>query len=160
MSFPAALSPEIDAFHAVLGKDGLAAALGFLNARSPYRFTFIYKSEPPLARRILVHDRETLHAVSRELVPISQTYFEFMRTAPTFATRDGLLDELGRLEPGSRPFRGFCGIQLLHADGRHYGWLAHANPGFAVVPHHEIEFLRRVAVSLMRSLETLAVPGS
>ena len=160
MSLSPVFSSEIDSFTEVLRSGGLVPALARLNARTLYRFSFVYKSEPPFARRILVHDRETLHASSRELVPIPQTYFEFMRTVPAFTTRDGLLDELGRLDPGSRPFRGFCGIQLFHADGRHYGWLAHAHPGPLAVPEHETEFLRLVAAPMMLALETRETAGS
>jgi hypothetical protein len=137
---------------------GLGAALDFLNTRTGYRFTFIYKSEPPFARRVLVHDRQSLYISSRDPVPVTQTFFEFMLAEPVFATADGLLDGRSCHHPARTHFRGFCGIQLRHADGRLYGWLAHASPGALAVPEQEAGFLQLVAEPLMQVLETLALP--
>lgn len=155
-SFPARAA-EADAFSEVLLVGGLGAALDFLNTRTDYRFTFIYRSELPFARRVLVHDRESLYISSRDLVPVTQTFFEFMLTEPAFATADGLLDERSHRHPGRMHFRGFCGIQLHGADGRHYGWLAHASPSAVAVPEHEIGFLLLAAVPLMQVLETMTL---
>jgi len=150
-----AFAAEIDSFKEVLLVGGLEASLDFLNTRTDYRFTFIYKSEPPHARRVMVHDRELLYIPSRDLVPIAQTFFEFMLTEPVFATADGVADERSCLHPARTHFRGFCGIQLLYADGRHFGWLAHASPGPVLVPAGEIDFLHLVAPVLMQVLETM-----
>ncbi len=155
-----AFSPDIDAFVDVLGVGGLAAALDFLNVRTAYRFTFIYRFEPPCARRIMVYDRDALYISGRDRVPVAQTFFEFMLDAPSFATADGLADTRSARHPGSLHFRGFCGIQLLHADGRHYGWLAHASPGAVAVPAQETEFLQQIAAPLMRVLETMLAAES
>lgn len=149
-----AFAAEIDSFKEVLFVGGLEAALDFLNTRTGYRFTFVYKYEPPHARRVMVHDRDLLFIPSRDLVPVTQTFFEFMLIAPVFATADGLVDERCCLHPGRKHFRGFCGIQLFYADGRHFGWLAHANPGPVPVPAGEVEFLHLVAPILMQTLET------
>ena len=154
----AAFAAEIDSFKEVLLVGGLAAALDFLNTRTGYRFTFIYKSEPPHARRVMVHDRDLLYIPSRDLVSITQPFFECMLTEPVFATADSLVDERSCLPPARTHFRGFCGIQLLYADGRHFGWLAHASPGALAVPEHETGFLQLAAVPLMQVLETLTVP--
>lgn len=151
-----AWAAEVDAFGEALLVGGLGAALDFLNTRTEYRFTFIYKSEPPFARRVLVHDRESLYISSRDPVPVTQTFFEFMLSEPVFAVADGLLDERSCRHPARTHFRGFCGIQLLRADGRCYGWLAHASPGPVAVPEHEAGFLRLVAVPLMPVLEAMA----
>lgn len=158
-SFSASLfAAEVDAFEEVLLVGGLGAAVDFLNTRTDYRFTFIYKSELPFARRILVHDREFLYIPSRDLVPVTQTFFEFMLTEPVFATADGLHDERSCQHPGRKHFRAFCGIQLLYADGRHYGWLAHASPGAVPVPVDEAGFLQLAAVPLMQVLEAMPPP--
>jgi hypothetical protein len=149
---------ELDAFSEVLLVGGLGAALDFLNTRTDYRFTFVYKSEPSFARRILVHDRESLYISSRDPVPVTQTFFEFMLSEPVFATADGLLDQRSCRHPARTHFRGFCGVQLRHPDGRHYGWLAHASPGPLAIPEHEAGFLQLIAVPLMQVLETLPLP--
>lgn len=150
-----AFAAEIDAFNEVLLVGGLEAALDFLNTRTAYRFTFIYKSELPHARRVMVHDSESLYIPSRDLVPVTQTFFEFMLTEPVFVTTDGLVDERSCLHPARTHFRGFCGIQLLHTEGRHFGWLAHANADPVLVPAGEVDFLHLVAPLLMRVLETM-----
>jgi hypothetical protein len=153
-----AWAAEIDSFTDVLLVGGLGAALDFLNNRTAYRFTFVYKSEPPFARRILVHDRESLYISSRDLVPVTQTFFEFMLSEAVFATADGLLDERSCRHPARTHFRGFCGVRMFHADGRHFGWLAHASPGALALVEHEAGFLQLAAVPLMQVLETLPLP--
>lgn len=155
MSTAPAFPPDIDAFVDVLRVGGLAVALDFLNVRTAYRFTFIYRFEPPNVRRIMVYDRDALYISGRDRVPITQTFFEFMLDAPAFATADGLADTRSAQHPGSPHFRAFCGIQLLHADGRLYGWLAHANPGAMPVPAQETAFLQEIAAPLMRVLEAM-----
>lgn len=145
-------SVDIDAFEATLVVGGLGAALDFLNTRTAYRFTFLYKYEPPSARRILVYDRDALYISGRERVPISHTHFEFLMTEATFETGDSTLDERCNLHPSVRHFRGFCGIQLRHADGQLYGWLAHASPEAMAVPAHESGFLQLIAPALMKVL--------
>lgn len=152
------LAAEVESFRDVLLVGGLGVALDFLNTRTGYRFTFVYKSEPGFARRVMVHDRESLYISSRDPVPVTQTFFEFMLTEPAFSTADGLLDPRSCQHPARTHFRGFCGVRLLYADGRHYGWLAHASPGAVAVPEHETDFLHLAAVPLMQVLETLAMP--
>lgn len=147
-------SAEVDAFEETLAVGDVGAALDFLNTRTAYRFTFLYKYESPLARRILVHDRDALYISGRELVPISHTHFKFLLTEATFATGDSMLDERCNLHPSVRHFRGFCGIQLRHADGQLYGWLAHASPDAVAVPANEAGFLQLVAPALMKVLAT------
>lgn len=158
MSVPPDFSPEVDAFCEVLRIGGLAVALDFLNERTGYRFTFIYKCELPYARRVFVYDRASLYISSRDLVPVSQTFFELMLTEPVFATADGLHDERTCQHPGRTHFRGFCGVQLRHDDGRLYGWLAHAHPGAMEVPPQEAAFLQRVGTPLMQLLQ-VCCPG-
>lgn len=152
VTFLPVFSAEIDAFEETLAVGGVVAALDFLNTRTDYRFTFLYKYEPPSARRILVYDRDALYISGRERVPISHTHFEFLITEATFATRDSMLDARCNLHPSVRHFRGFCGIQLRHADGQLYGWLAHASPQAMAVPAHEAEFLQLIAPALMKVL--------
>ncbi len=152
MSCLPASAAEIGAFEETLGVGGVGAALDFLNTRTGYRFTFLYQCESPLARRILVHDRDMLYISGRELVPIAHTHFEFLLNEATFATGDSMLDERCKLHPSARHFRGFCGIQLRHADGPLYGWLAHASPDAMPVPADEAGFLQRVAPALMKVL--------
>ena len=147
-------SAEIDAFEETLVVGGVGAALDFLNTRTDYRFTFVYQYEPPSARRILVYDRDALYISGRERVPISHTHFEFLTTEATFATGDSMLDERCNLHPSVHHFRGFCGIQLRHADGQLYGWLAHASPDATAVPTHESGFLQLIASALMKVLAT------
>lgn len=151
-------SADIEMFTETLSVGGLGTALDFLNTRTAYRFTSIYKAEAPSARRILVHDRSLQHVPSRELVPLAHTFFDLMRTGPSFATADGLLDERSCQHPGRWHFRGFCGVQIRHPDGRHYGWLAHLDPEPRPVPEGEVAFLAAVSGLLIPAL--LAWPGS
>ncbi|MEO6017671.1 MAG: hypothetical protein ABIP46_10465 [Polaromonas sp.] len=139
-------------FLETLSVGGLATALDFLNTRTSYRFTSVYKAELPSVRRILVHDRSALNVPSREMVPVSQTFFDFMLTEPSFATADGLIDERSCQHPGRMHFRGFCGVRIHAPDGRHYGWLSHFDPQPQTVPEGEVQFLTKVSGLLIPAL--------
>ena len=45
-------------FIELLRRDGLHAALGFLNGRVRYRFTGVYRFDPPVLRNVDLYDRE------------------------------------------------------------------------------------------------------
>ena len=58
-----------------LREAGIIGALRFLNGRTRYRYTGLYRAEPPLLRNVQLFDREnpTLN-VSGEVKPLQQTY--------------------------------------------------------------------------------------
>lgn len=146
-------SAEIQAFQDVLNIGDLGVALDFLNERTGYRFTVVYKSEPPLAKRIYVHDRDADYTPGLDRVLVEDSFFALM--VPVFTSADAVQDPRCQLLRSSRLFLGVCGVQLFYADGRHYGWLAHGSPHAMPVPEGEIEFLQQAAPFLMQVVEVL-----
>lgn len=81
----------------ILADSGLHQVLGFLNARTRYRFTGVYHVEPPLLRNVHLFDREnpTLDC-SGAVTPLDETYCSITssRSAP-FATAASCRRTLG-----------------------------------------------------------------
>src|SRR5690349_15447414 len=58
-----------------LRQDGVLAALAWLNARTRFRFTGLYRAEPPVLRNLYLVDRENPTVnVSGEICPLDETY--------------------------------------------------------------------------------------
>ena len=138
----------------ILAERGLHAALQFLNGRTRHRFTGVYHADPPVLRNIALFDREnpTLH-LSGDINPLRETYCSVTSgTCAPFATSDAGRDERLVDHPARGTVLSYCGVPLLHADGRAFGTLCHFDLRPRIVPTGEIPLLARVAPLILRAL--------
>ncbi|MHB8915671.1 MAG: hypothetical protein ACYC4K_07640 [Thiobacillus sp.] len=61
-------------FEAILSSAGISAALGFLNARTPHRFTAIYRYDGDMLRNEYLYDQFHTEVVKGEDVPLAKAY--------------------------------------------------------------------------------------
>lgn len=140
------LKPVISAFSRVLDEEGPHAALRFLNARTRYRFTGVYRFDPPMLRSIHLFDREnpTLHVGEDSLM--RDTYCSVVGTARApFSTADAGKDERLAGHPARESVAAYCGAPLLLDDGHCFGTLCHFDLRPRVIPTGEIPLLECVA---------------
>ncbi len=151
---PAAYSPgPVDLFREALAEGGIRAALKFLNARSPHRFTSIYRFDGSTLRNLYLYDRANPEFGLFPDAPLGESYCSIVsETAATFATHDSLND--GRVEghPKRELVLSYCGVPLVREDGTLFGTLCH----FDFVPHgiaaEEIQYLEAVAPYILTEL--------
>ena len=104
----------------MLERYGVSAVLALLNARTRYRFTGVYRLEPPLLRNVHLYDREN----------------------PS-------LDGSGGCDPFVAPssMTSSLGVPIRGADGRVSGTLRHFDRRPRLVPTGEELVLARVATA-------------
>jgi hypothetical protein len=107
---------------------GPAGALEFLNARTRYRFTGIYRADPPFLRNVFLYDRENpaIGATSGAVTTIDQTYCGIVvANEDQFATGDAGLDPRLTEHPARGSVISYAGVPLRLTSGRAWGTLCH-----------------------------------
>ena len=134
-------------FARILASSGPTAALAFLNERTRFRFTGVYRAEPPLLYNVHLYDREnpTLN-VSGDVRRLDETYCEFVcgEDRP-FDTPDAPADHRLEAHAARQRVQSYCGVPIRHASGRVWGTLCHFDARPRLLPRSEIALLELVA---------------
>lgn len=117
-------SPESNVFE-ILSRDGLHAALKLLNARTPFRFTGVYRFDGDVLRNVALFDRWAPDQPRGSDAPIGETY-----CAITGKLNDALLVSDGRRDPRHPWMHGnsvvsYCGVPIRADSGLAIGTLCH-----------------------------------
>ena len=133
----------------------LRSTLAALNARTRYRFTGLYRMEPPFLRNVCLHDRENPSLnVSGDIHMLNDTYCAIVLSSGTpFSTDDAGLDS--RLEGHAARGRviSYCGIPLRIGETVR-GVLCHFDGRPRLTPTGEIEFMGSMESELASFLES------
>lgn len=111
----------------ILSSSGPLAAVAHVNARTRFRFTGIYRFEPPLLRNLYLHDREnpTLD-VSGAVSPIEQTFCSIVvGENRCFDTEDAREDVRLDSHPARERVLSYCGVPIRRENGTVWGTLCH-----------------------------------
>ena len=144
---------------AELRAGGMVAALRYLNARTRFRFTGVYRADPPVLRNLYLFDRENPALnVCGDVVPLTGTYcaIAYGDNEP-FTTDDAQRDERLRAHPARESVLSYCGVPLRDDRGRAWGTLCHydVRPRLLSLPERHV--LEDVAPLLVRWLAEKAV---
>ncbi len=122
------------------------AALAYLNARTRFRFTGIYRVEPPLLRNLHLFDRENPALnVSGNSSPLEDTYCSITaRSERGFATPDASADRRLKTHAARDSVISYCGVPILMEDGRVWGTLCHFDVRPRLIPPAEVPVLESV----------------
>jgi hypothetical protein len=109
----------------VLARNGLHAALGLLNARTPFRYTGIYRFDGDVLRNVALFDRQAPGQPRGNDAPLGETY-----CAITGRLNDRLIVSDGRRDPRHPWMRGnsvvsYCGVPIRAPSGASIGALCH-----------------------------------
>lgn len=132
-----------DAFRAVLTSVGMCGALGFLNARTRYRFTGIYRADPPVLRNVYLFDRENPSlSLGGDVVPLDNTYCGIVAATSTpFLAVDATMDPRLSAHPARDSVVSYAGVPVRSADGRIFGTLCHFDLRPRILPLDELAVL-------------------
>jgi GAF domain-containing protein len=125
---------------------GVRRALQYLNARTRYRFTGIYRLEPPLLRNVCLFDREnpTLDC-SGDVKRLDETYCSIVsRTSAPFATADARHDSRLREHPARETVLCYSGVPIRLPSGSTWGIFCHFDLRPRLMAHAEIPVLESV----------------
>lgn len=119
--------------------EGLRGALGYLNGRTRFRFTGVYRMEPEILRTIELFDREnpTLK-VSGDIAPLRETYCGIAcRTEAPFSTPDALADARLLTHAARQSIISYVGVPIRRPSGAVWGTLCHFDNRPRLIPGDE-----------------------
>jgi GAF domain-containing protein len=142
--FDGAVARELDA---TLRAGGPHAALLWLNARTRFRYTGLYRADPPLLRNLFLVDRENPGLnVSGAVCPLDETYCAIAcAREASFTTTDARLDARLATHPARSSVISYAGVPLRLAGGRAWGTLCHYDLRPRLLPPSELTLLDAVA---------------
>ena len=128
----------------VLQTAGVIAALGYLNARARFRYTGIFRPEPPLLRNIRLFDREnpTIDGSGIVIALIDGYCGIACSTNAPFATSDSLSDPRLGSHPAREAMRSYAGVPIRIA-GTVWGTLCHYDMRPRLIPATELPVLEQ-----------------
>jgi GAF domain-containing protein len=143
-------------FHAALAADGMCAALAFLNARTRYRFTGLYRLEPPLLRNECLFDRENPSlSLGGETTPLAHTYCGIVAaTHSAFLVDDSRNDARLTTHPARASVVSYVGVPIRAETGRVIGTLCHFDLRPRILPLDELTVLESISLSVSEWLST------
>ena len=131
----------------LLATGGLAAALCYLNGRTRFRFTGVYRAEPPFLRNVCLFDRENPALnLSGDVCLLEDTYCaRVCRDEHPFLVADSSRDPCLETHVARERVQSYCGVPIRLDTGRLWGTLCHYDVRPRLLPNAEIEVLERVA---------------
>lgn len=139
-------------FEAILYSAGIPAALGFLNARTPHRFTGIYRYDGDMLRNEYLYDQFHPKVIKGEDVPLAQAYCSIV--AHTGAALEVL--DTAKLSPSQiiagSPVISYCGVLIRDYQDQPFGALCHFDMKPCQVRVSDLPLLEAVAPLLFSEL--------
>lgn len=140
------MARDLQAFSAVLETEGPSAALAWLNAGVPHRYSAAYRFAGPVLRNVLLHDKEgRMRPEFLMAVPFDKSYCQYVRRDSAFRTDDAAADT--RLE--GHAYRGvvvsYHSVPLLSPSGDLWGTLSHFDAAALPLPDEEFALLEGAA---------------
>lgn len=122
-------------------------ALRFLNERTRFRFTGVYRAEPPMLRNVWLFDRENPRVnVSGAVARLDETYCAITcGTGVPFATRDASNDDRLRAHAARESVLSYGGVPIRAEGGQPWGTLCHFDVRPRLLPATELALLEAVA---------------
>ena len=147
-------APVASHFGALLRQEGPHAALGYLNARTRFRFTGMYHTDGETLRNVEIFDRENPAVrCSGEIVPLRDTYCGIAcRTVGPFVTRNAQRDHRLTTHAARNTVLSYCGVPIRLPSGAVWGTLCHVDQRPRLAPPDEPSMLEASARELARWL--------
>ncbi|MDM0066647.1 GAF domain-containing protein [Variovorax sp. J31P207] len=137
---------SIDAVSQALATGGISAALAYLNANVPHRYTAVYRLDGPFLHNAFLHDKELKRRPAYlAVIPFDQSYCQFVVRDGFFRTDDSAAD----LRLKGHPYQGlvvsYHSVPLLGTTGKLWGTLSHFDVKKHPLSDEEFELLRGAA---------------
>ncbi|MEC5214466.1 hypothetical protein RCH06_003030 [Polaromonas sp. CG_9.5] len=147
------LDQQLAQFRSSFEVGGLHGALGFLNSRTCYRYTAIYRLDGQMMRNIHLYDRLGENPTHLSEIPLGDSFCQFVMKDSGFHTANSGEDK--RLF--DHAYRGivnsYFGLPLSRKPGTIYGTLCHFDFEPMAISEDEIPLLEAVSAELMAHLD-------
>lgn len=145
------------AFAEALQRSGLHEALRFLNARTPHRFTGLYRYDGAILRNVELFDQFNPDQVTGDDAPLENTFCSLLPGAGgslAFAEARGH----ARASRIATAVVSYCGVQLRDGDGVPFGTLCHFDLKPCEARTSDLEFLAMLAPILQARVVAQPAP--
>jgi GAF domain-containing protein len=148
------MARNVDQFKAALDAGGATAALAFLNAGVPHRYSAVYRLEAGKLTNVLLHDKAgEVRPEFLAVVPFETSFCQFVIRDGAFRTSDSTTDH--RLD--GHPYQGvmvsYHGVPIV-MDGEVWGTMCHFDVKVLPLAEAEFELLRDAAAAVVGSAIT------
>lgn len=143
-------SPALSELKDVLDSEGLDAALKFLNARVPHRYTAVYQLRDAWLRRLGFSDKEGGPGAEFAEVPFTTSFCEVAVREPPLLLTDTATDPRLPTLPSPGQLISYVGLPLSLKPGALYGTLCHYDISAHPLGDAELAFLERASELLLQ----------
>ena len=147
------LNQQLVQFHQAFEQGGLHGALGYLNKRTSFRYTAIYRLDGQMMRNIYLYDRLGENPTYLAEVPLGDSFCQFVLKDNGFNTANSANDSRLAGHPYQGVLNSYFGLPLSRGAGTIYGTLCHFDFEPMVIPDTEIALLEAVSSVLMDQLD-------
>lgn len=131
----------------------ILATLRELNARTPHRFTGVFKFDAETLVNLYLFDREDSSAVPWSPFPASNSFCSIVRdTGEPFTISNAPQDPRVADHPACHQVISYCGVPLYHPEGEMFGSLCHFDYQPFVLSDLDLAHLKSAAPQLMQLL--------
>lgn len=131
----------------------ILATLRELNARTPHRFTGVFKFDAETLVNLYLFDRENSTALPWSPFPATNSFCSIVRdTGEAFSVSNALQDPRVADHPARHKVISYCGVPLNHPDGTPFGSLCHFDYQPFVLADLDLAHLKAAAPQLMQLL--------
>lgn len=139
--------------HRVLDEQGIVALLRLLNARTPHRFTGIYRYDPPILRNVHLVDAFDPETRRGDDVAMADAYCVMVGEERRSVVFDDALCDPRIAVRGNSPVISYCGTLLVTSDGRLFGSLCHYDVRRCEENVNDVTVLEAMGAAVMARIE-------
>lgn len=147
------LDQPLAEFHEAFENGGLYGALHFLNARTTFRYSAIYRLDGQMMRNIFLYDRQGENPTNLSEVPLGDSFCQFVLRDNGFNTINSAEDARLLGHPYQGLLNAYFGLPLSRKAGTIYGTFCHFDVQPMEIPDSEIALLEAVSPLLMDQLD-------
>jgi GAF domain-containing protein len=149
---PAALAGDFTAFRSRLQRRGLHEALGFLNGRTPHRFTGVFRFDGAMLRSVSLVDKWDPQVRRGQDIPLAQAYCAVLHdNGDALEVLDSRTD--GRFPHMEHsPIASYCGALIRDGAGEPWGALCHYDLQPCQTRSSEMALLQAAATAVYAQL--------
>lgn len=147
------LDQQLEQFRLAFESGGLHGALRYLNARTTFRYTAVYRLDGQMMRNIHLYDRQGENPTSLCEVPLGDSFCQFVLRDNGFNTVNSANDARLLGHPYQGVMNSYFGLPLSRKPGTIYGTLCHFDVEPMMIPDGEIPLLEAVSPVLMDQLD-------
>ena len=144
---------EIAAFKAKLEAGGVEAAIEFLNSRTPFRYSAIFRLEGDQIRNLYLYDRKHQTMSQPHPMPLRESFCQIVVDEGTFTTVHSAVDARVDGHAKQGVLNAYFGLPLVDTPGSIFGTFCHFDPEPKSLDTPEIPFLEAVTPLLMPYLK-------